>query len=203
MDSDVQNPDGALAVQFYGREVLQPFATEQNGRPIYKTMDYVRIEIPGDRNTIIDVPIRPDHIQRFPLQWARYQNDQNVPAVEGTLLKEWGLLTAAQCEEMKFFKFYTVEQLVSATDQQLSNVQPIIGMAPGALRERAKAYLDHASGTAQATAVADEIAKRDAELADLRAANERMQKQLEMVLAKLSEEPEKRGPGRPRKEAEV
>jgi hypothetical protein len=199
MDSDVQNPDAALAVHFYSREVLQPYLTEQNGRPIYKSMDFIHIEIPGDRNTIIDVPIRPDHIQRFPVQWARYQNSKEDPQIEGTLLKEWGLFTSSQCEELKFFKFYTVEQIASATDTQLSNIQSMCGIAPQALRDRAKAYLDKSKVTAEATATADAIARRDAELAELKEQNDRLQEQLQAILAKL-EEPEKRGPGRPKKD---
>ena len=199
MESDVSNADSALAVRFYAREELQPFATEQQGRPIYKTVDFIHIEIPGDRNTIIDCHVRPDHVTRFPVQWARYQNSKTDDQIEGTLLKEWGLFTASQCEELKFFKFYTVEQIANATDTQLANIQPMVGMAPQSIRERAKAYMNRSQVTAEATAAADEAAKREAELAELKAQNQRLQEQMLAILEKLGAD-EKRGPGRPKKE---
>ena len=69
------------------------------------------------------------------------------------------------------------------------------GMDPYTLRQKAQAYLRAASDTAEAVNREDEIRKKDEEIAALREQQEAMAAQLAELMA------DKRGPGRPRKEA--
>jgi hypothetical protein len=56
MDSDVENADSKLYVEFYTHE-RKPHV----GQP------FVRIMVPGDKTNILDQPVREDHKQRFPV----------------------------------------------------------------------------------------------------------------------------------------
>lgn len=196
LDSDVQNTDSRLAVRFYQRELENRFKSEQEGRPIYEMRDFVRIEVPGDRNSIIDTLVNKDHQLRFPLQWARYQNDKRDSGsedVQGTMVKDWSLLTSAQAAELRHFQFYTVEQIAAASDENIQHIGMAAGMSPYALREKAKAYLRSAKDSSVVQAQAEELRKRDEELAAMRAQIEELSR-----LVQKPDEEKKRG--RPPKE---
>ena len=196
--------DSILAVRFFRKPVQNQFMTNAEGRPIMHMADFVRIEIPGNMLSIIEDAVGDHHKQRFPMQWAQYLNEQAAGhhggEVQGTLLRDWPLLTAAQAEELKHFKFYTVEQVAAASDSQINSVGMVIGMAPFSFREKAKAFLAKATDSAFAQRQADELLQRDQKIADLQAQMQRQAEQMQKLLAGLAEREEKRGPGRPRKE---
>lgn len=172
-----RNPDSALMVKFHRRAVLQPFQTKEQARPIYQDVDYIQIFTPGNQLNIIDTPVREEHKRRFPQQWANYQaahGNENAPV--GTPVTAWPYLTASQAEEFKAVKFFTVEQIANASDLQLQSLGMIGGANAHVIRDRAKAYLLAAAGVAPAESQA-------AELAELKAKNEEMQKTLNMLLA--------------------
>lgn len=138
----IANPDSRLSVVFYNRPVQNNFKTEKEGRPIFEDVSFVRITLPGDSNNIIDTPVRDEHKQRFPIQWARFENSRAGDGqMIGTPLSAWPLITAAQAEELKALKFMTVEQVAGAADSQLQRLGMVAGMSPYAFRERAQRYL--------------------------------------------------------------
>ena len=175
---------GALAVRFYSKELQNDFLTNKEGRPISYMADFVRIEIPGNQLSIIDTFVNSSHKSQFPTQWAMYLNEKadgnhNPDNVQGTLLRDWPILNAAQATELKHFKFYTVEQVANASDQQLMSIGMTAGMSPLALRDKAKAFLENAKDSSFAQKQADELKLRDQQIADLTAQMERMAKLME------------------------
>jgi len=175
---------GALAVRFYSKELQNDFLTNKEGRPISYMADFVRIEIPGNQLSIIDTFVNNAHKAQFPTQWAMYLNEKadgnhNPDNVQGTLLRDWPILNAAQATELKHFKFYTVEQVANASDQQLMAIGMTAGMSPLALRDKAKAFLENAKDSSFAQKQADELKLRDQQIADLTAQMERMAKMME------------------------
>lgn len=162
------NPDARLAVMFYKKAVKNEFETQAQGRPIFMDMDYVKISVPGDTTTEIDQPVRDDHKRRFPLHWAHYQNMTQGDAKEvGTPLSQWPRLTISQVEELRALKFYTVEAVASASDQNIQRIGMIAGMSPYAFREHAQRFLkvaDSDSATAEAEAKAKAAEERAAQL---------------------------------------
>lgn len=171
------NPDSALVVKFYSQAVQQPFLTVKEGRPIFHDVDFIMIFTPGDQLNIIDTVARPDHKARFPQQWAAYQQGKSTDQqLVGTPVSAWPFLTAAQAEEFKALKFFTVEQIANASDLQLQRMGMTGGMNPHVIRDRAKAYLAAAAGTAPIEAQAQE----NAELKERLAA---MEKQVQAMLA--------------------
>ena len=175
---------GALAVRFYSKELQNDFLTNKEGRPISYMADFVRIEIPGNQLSIIDTFVNNSHKAQFPTQWALYLNEKadgnhNPDNVQGTLLRDWPILNAAQATELKHFKFYTVEQVANASDQQLMSIGMTAGMSPLALRDKAKAFLENAKDSSFAQKQAEELNLRDQQIADLKSQMERMAKMIE------------------------
>lgn len=171
------NPDAALTVQFIRRPVLQPFRTEKEGRPIYEDVDFIRIFTPGNNLNIIDTPVREEHKQRFPRQWQMFSNAHSADTREvGTPVTQWPYLTASQGEEFKALKFFTVEQIANASDMQLQSLGMVGGAQPYVIRDRARAYLAAAAGTAVPEAQAAELAEAKLQMAE-------MQKQLNALMA--------------------
>ena len=164
-----RNPDDALVVEFYLRPVQNIFQSSKQGRPIFDDVIFVRINVPGLKEMQVDTIARSDHKQRFPRQWAHFENVTKGDAREiGTPLAEWPILTRSQAEEFRALKFFTVESIANAADSHIGNLGMIGGMSPHALREKARAFLQAATDTALPQHQAEELAKRDLEIATLK-----------------------------------
>lgn len=185
--------DNTLMVRFYKKEVELPYRSEQEGRTVHQMMDFVRIEVPGDRLNVIDTIADRGHKKRFPQQWAAFEAEQNTDHIEGTLLTQVPFLTSAAAMDLRHFKFYTVEQAAAASDAQLANIGASLGMSGFAFRDKCRAYIEHAKDSSLAVRQAEELRKRDEEMALMKA-------QLAELLAKSHEPEPKRGPGRPSKQ---
>ena len=182
LPSDEGNADSRLAVTFYKRSVKQEDESIAAGRPIFKEFDFVRICVPGDNLTEIDTYANESHKQRFPRQWAHYQNQVgSQEQIIGTPIEQWPLVTRSQAEELKGIKFRTVEDVANCSDQQLQRIGMIAGMSPHSFREKAKAFLNLANDSA-------EISQREAELQALRAENDKIKAETEAKLAAMQEQ---------------
>jgi hypothetical protein len=182
IDSDMQGADARLAVQFYKKSVKQDDASNEAGRPIFKEFDFVRIMIPGDNLTEIDTYAQESHKQRFPRQWAHYQNQvSNHQDIIGTPLDQWPQVTRSQAEELRGLKFHTVESIADCSDQQLQRIGMVAGMSPHNFRLKAKAFLNLATDSA-------EVAQREAELQALKEENAKIKSETEAKLAAMQEQ---------------
>ena len=182
IESDIQGADSRLAVQFYKRSVKQDIASDEAGRPIFKEFDFSRIMIPGDNLTEIDTYAQESHKQRFPRQWAHYQNQvSNHQDIIGTPLDQWPQVTRSQAEELRGLKFHTVESIADCSDQQLQRIGMVAGMSPHNFRLKAKAFLNLATDSA-------EVAQREAELQALKEENAKIKSETEAKLAAMQEQ---------------
>ena len=179
IESDISNADSRLAVQFYKKSVKQDIASDEAGRPIFKEFDFVRIMIPGDNLTEIDTYAQDSHKQRFPRQWAHYQNQvANHQDIIGTPLDQWPQVTRSQAEELRGLKFHTVEAIADCSDQQLQRIGMVAGMSPHNFRLKAKAFLNLATDSA-------EIAQREAELAQVKEENAKIKAETDARIAEM------------------
>ena len=182
IDSDTQGADARLAVQFYKKSVKQDIASDEAGRPIFKEFDFVRIMIPGDNLTEIDTYAQESHKQRFPRQWAHYQNQvASHEDIVGTPLDQWPQITRSQAEELRGLKFHTVESIADCSDQQLQRIGMVAGMSPHNFRLKAKAFLNLATDSA-------EVAHREAEMQALRQENDKIKAETDAKLAAMQEQ---------------
>ena len=167
--TDTNSPDSRLNVKFYQKAIQNNFKSNLEGRPIMEMRDFILIEVPGNQTLSIDTFAQDEDKKRFPIEWARYQNEKTDGDIEGTLLNDWPVLNAATAAELKHFKFYTVEQIANASDAQLNTIGMAAGMSPFALRDKAKAFLSSAKDTALVQQQADELSKRDEIIARMEA----------------------------------
>jgi hypothetical protein len=186
-----RNPDNSLSVLFYRKPQKNNFESAEQGRPIFFDMDMVKIYLPGDDKNIIDTAVRDDHKERFPKQWAHYQNklagDQRLAGK--TPIDQWPIVTPSMAEELRAIKFISVEDIANASDAQIQAIQMIAGMSPHAFRDRARNYLRVASGEAAETRTVAALAAANEETATLRAQMLVMQEQL-AALAQRSSAPD-------------
>lgn len=171
------NPDSLLVARFYKRAIKDNYKSLQEGRPIFMDVNYVEIMTPGGNLNIVDVPVRAEHKIRFPREWAIFQNSQSDEQIIGTRVDEWPLVTRAQAEELKGAKFFTVEQIAGASDEQMQR----LGMAAQMLKQKAVAFLAKANDTAQTQKQVEELAKRDQQINDLTATVQRLAHQIEQM----------------------
>jgi hypothetical protein len=184
IESDVQNADSRLAVQFYKKSMKQEDASNEAGRPIFKEFDFVRIMIPGDNLTEIDTYAQESHKQRFPRQWAHYLNQTaGHEDIVGTPLDQWPQVTRSQAEELRGLKFHTVESIADCSDQQLQRIGMVAGMSPHNFRLKAKAFLNLANDSA-------EVAQRESELQALKEENAKIKAETDAKLSKMQEQME-------------
>ena len=175
LDSDINNADSHLHVEFY----------TNNQKPYQdRPTPFVRIVVPGDKTNIVDQPVREDHKERFPRQWLYFQMQQGDGPVIGTMLEQWNKdddegFNAHQMAELQILKFQTVEQVATASDSQLQR----IGMGGAGLRESAKTYLTRKNQSANTS-----------ELETTRRELDELKQQMAMLM-------ETKKLGRPRKEA--
>lgn len=184
LPSDENNADSRLAVTFYKRSVKQDDESNAAGRPIFKEFDFVRICVPGDNLTEIDTYANNSHKARFPRQWAHYQNQvAGQEQIIGTPIEQWPLVSRSQADELKGIKFRTVEDVANCSDQQLQRIGMIAGMSPHSFREKAKAFLNLASDSA-------EVAQREEELQALKEENAKIKAETDAKLSKMQDQME-------------
>jgi hypothetical protein len=166
--------------RFYMESVEDPVASQENGRAIFRDEERVEIIMAGNTHTRPVRRVSDEDRQRWPQEYEKFKQGIEM-SVDGTPLEEWPRLRKAQVLELKSLGFLTVEQVRDMPD----NVMQRIGMGGMALRDLARAYLDDADRNALVEKTVAENARKDSELAALRAqvANlgeitERLQSQL-------------------------
>jgi len=159
--------DRGLYAEFFKDALLDQFQTQQQGRPIYRSVDMLRIMFPGDNTKEVVRIVRmqqegnqPADPDRFPRQWAAYQA-QEAQAQDGTPIEHWPPISKAQALELKGLKIYTVEQLSAVSDANLN------WMGARQLRDNAKAWLAEADAGAETIKLRGEIEELKIQLAAL------------------------------------
>jgi len=180
------NPDSMLNVEFYWHEPEDVHKSEAAGKVVrLPRMPYVRISAPGDHTSVMESPVLESHKRRWPDKWLYFQIQNNMvegaAEIPGWKIEEWTLLSPEQVRELKFMRFSVVEQIANASDGQCQKM----GMGGYGLREQARLALRERMGAH----IKEEMDKKDAELAKMRKNQERMQKQLEALLAAQAEKP--------------
>lgn len=196
------NPDDALYVEFYWHTPIDKWESDTqqkrvnqkvmklnaDGKTFTKTdedlkIPYVRIMTPGNNNNVIEVPVREDHKIRFAQRWLAWQIREGIIDGGGKDIPGWNIddwdevnKNPEQLRELHHLRFHTVEMIAGASDAQLQRM----GMGGQGLREKARVAVRNKMGSE----TAGELAKRDAEIAELR-------KMVESLLPKAAAAPKK------------
>lgn len=156
--------------------------TKKEGRPIYDDMEVCDIFFPGmvkervptcralDQADWIDDPIMGTkrartYMEKYAEEYQAFKAGV-AQSSSGTPIEELPFLTEGKRLELKHgLKIYTAEQLAGLDGGALK------ALGPGGreMAMQAQAYLDMAKKGADATHLRDELATRDAEIAEMRA----------------------------------
>lgn len=156
--------DEKLYVRFYLYPTHDPDESAEEGRPIFKDVEWVHIQIPGDRNNIVQRPAHDLDKQRFAKRYDEFKRNAQE-ATSGTMLEHWPRISRAQVEELKYFGCRTVEQLAGMSDTQAQKFPGI-----NILRQWARDFLEQAKATAGESLLRKELDTRDSEIAALKKA---------------------------------
>ena len=144
------NPDALLHVEFYFHEPIDKWESEKKSIEAGKRVtvkgpkqEWIRVMRPGDKDTIMECAVREDHKQRFPDKWLYFQIAEGLvdggKDVPGWKVEDWPALNDQQdlVRELKFNRFWTVEQIAGAQDAQVQK----LGIGGLGLREQARVAL--------------------------------------------------------------
>lgn len=182
--------DEKLLVIFHWDILKDDAASIEQGRPIYRDTEFIRIFVPGDKTNVIDRPVRLGDKTRFPKQYEAFKAGKDEDGqLDGTPLKDWPMVGRAQCAELHYFGIRTVEALADLRDDVC---QKIPGLT--SLKQTAGVWLQKAKSTAEAAKIAKQLdefratneglQKTVTELADM---NKALQEQLRQILAQRAE----------------
>jgi hypothetical protein len=172
-----------LRVTFYTEAVENAAETRKQGRPIFEDKEFVFILIGGDPKSTLRAPAHDQtdrdpatgegrtYAQKYPEEYRFFKANEDQHQKSGTPLTEVPWLTAAQREELKALKIFTVEMLAGLDGTMLQR----IGMGARELKNKAQAWLDAAAGSAVESRLAGENAA-------LRDQMEAMQAQINQML---------------------
>jgi hypothetical protein len=178
--------DSGLFVRFETKAIQDEEASTLEGRPIFRDVDFIIINIAGDKLTVHERPVDlvgnnrvpPDNI-RFPRQWEAFKAKQTQP-LNGTPITEWAPISKSLAMELKGMNIHTVEALAAVSDANLK------WMGARELREKASAWLEKAKQ-------GGDVSQLVAQLEQLRIDNEALKAQISAIAT------EKNKRGRPPK----
>lgn len=218
-----KDPDSGLYVEFYWHEAVDAWASREKSNEQQRNVvvklpkaPFVRIMVPGDKTSEFTAAVTEAHKQRFPRQWMAWQIAEGLIGGEGEIpgwkLSEWEELNPDLVRELLYLRFQTVEQLAGASDRQIQG----IGIGGVALRDKARVALRNKMGAETREALEAERAEKDALQARVDSLESMMKQFLaaqtgvsvpaaapEVPAEVVAESAEKRGPGRPPKEARL
>lgn len=161
-DGDQNAADRRLVVRFSLQPRIDSAKTAEEGREIYKDVEFVTILIPGDKTLTVNRPVMPSDKARFPLQYQAFKNKAGE-VITGTPLSAWPIVTESQRRELEHFNVRTVEHLAEINDNFASSMMGI-----QALKQQAQKYLTAAKAAQPLVQLQQELASRDNDIAALK-----------------------------------
>jgi hypothetical protein len=172
------NDDGSYKVTPKGQAIFitTPGSVRTEGRETFKDVDFVTIRVPGE-NDILAHEVKPDPMNqrcptvRWPKLWAAYKATQDQDAAAGiplvTLTQT--VLQPTMLHELNHAGVRTVEQLLGMSDVTSGRFMGLLEV-----KRRAAVWFEEEKDRKSARTLEMELAKRDAELASLRASMEEL-----------------------------
>lgn len=172
---------------FFIEAVPDDKATEAAGAVRMYEQEMVRLQIVGDMLNVANSPVDAGIKQRFAVEYEAWKAGKEARHIQGTPLKNWPMISAIRIAEFEAVGIFSVENLSDVSDAN------VVRLADGRVwREKAIAWLASAKDNAVSVQYAAENERLKADMDEMR-------KQIADLSAMVTEE--KRGPGRPRKEA--
>ena len=113
--------DNSFSVRFYDK-AIKTDKLDDNGIPVFKSVCYCEIRIKDNATEVFDQPSTKEKIERFPIEYARYQM-MKEKTTQGTPLEMFAFLSISEIETCKYRGIFTIEALVDLTSEQAKSLQ--------------------------------------------------------------------------------
>lgn len=161
----VQSDPSKTFAFFFSKAKEMPALSREEGKPVWKDIDYVRVQQPGERDAVV-LEATPVHKQRWAREWDAYKAGKEVPH-EGTPLTVIFPDSEAMILNLRTLGVYTIEELARVSDSATANIP-----FGGTLKQKAAKYLEMQNG-------AQNFNKMTAEQENLRKENESLKLQID------------------------
>ena len=172
-----------VTVAFGLYPLLDKKATKAAGHDVYKDAEFVKIAIPGDRNSLYFQPADDRQRKRFPKAYDAFKRRGTHP-VEGMPIEQWAVISRSVAMTLRAAHIQTVESLAAVHDGHIDK----LGFNARELRGKAQAWLAQAKDGAATMALAEEKKalqdQLDAMRAQIAALNTRVGPQDQIDLSK-------------------
>lgn len=163
--------DKHLVVIFYMKSVPNPLKSAAAGVRFHDAVPYVRIHAPGERDQIIDRPVKDEDKVRFAARWREFEAGREQVS-DGIPIDMLFPTHPQIADNLRSYGVHTVEQCANMSAHALDS----IGMGAQDYKNRAKDYMEAASAganyhkfTTEMDALRRENARLKADIATLSA----------------------------------
>jgi hypothetical protein len=179
--------DAQLLVKFFIHSELSQHKSKLQGVPVYDDVECVQILNPGEKEPVI-VQADEFHRRRFPRQYEAFKKGMEDHH-GGTPLEMLFPASPSTVKQLKSFHIFSIQQLAAITDGSATQIP--MGIS---LRDRAKEYMAKAGNGQNFHAMEAMQAQIDALKAALTDVGQPVPE-----LPVIAAQPQRRGPGRPKK----
>ena len=177
---------------FFVEYLPDPAASERDGMAKMREFERVRIIVAGDSLNQPVAPLDDAMKERFSEQYAKWKANKAERHIEGTRITDWPAITRLQAAEFHANGVFSVENLRDLSDAHVAK------FADGRIwREKAGAWLETAKNGAHDMKLAAENERMKSEMDELK----RQVADLASRIPRDEDEPARRGPGRPPRQA--
>lgn len=151
--------DDGLVVTFYIRSVQDIVMSRQQGVPMFKDVQYVKIFRAGELMNIVDRPIQDQDKIRFRHQWEQFQlNKTQMP--EGTPIDLLFPNHPSVADTLKSRGIFTIQQCAGLTSHAIDG----LGIGGQEYVNRAANYMDAAKDGKNIIAMQEDLSRKNQQI---------------------------------------
>ncbi len=143
-------------------EATEERAKKLSDAPVYRDIEFVTIDIPGDKTLRVHRPVMAADKIRFRAKYEAFKDGRGEP-VEGTPLDQLPEISHTQVEELAYDGVKTIEQLAKVADSS-----PMMNMMGGvSLKRRAQEWVQRNRKSSVVNKTNEALKEREAQMAEL------------------------------------
>ncbi len=109
--------------RFHIRAIQNEEASEKQGHPVFRDVEYVEIIAPGNNQRHI-CRVQEQHRKMWPEHYKAFKDGNDSELINGFPIDEWPLMTRSAAETLKGVGILALEDLTSASDDNLKSLGP-------------------------------------------------------------------------------
>lgn len=152
-----------LIVAFFPEPVINKFKSNNEGKPVYETKDFVSISHPGESLNVVKREATEQDKRRFARHWQMYLQGKSQ-APDGVPLSLLFPASPHIVQTLRGYNIHTVEQLSNLSGTGISTV----GMGAQEWVNGAKRYMEHANKGVNHHQFESALAAKDQEIATMK-----------------------------------